>query len=127
MTSEDMSFRSALADAQRPTLICDCEGAEDILLRPDQVESLARSLIIVETHDGLKTKDGVLSGITGRLHERFSPTHEIEVVASRPRNRADLPGDCSVLTNEEAVEAVNEGRPWPQWLFLRPRASIIPA
>jgi hypothetical protein len=39
-----MALRSTLADARRPALICDCEGAEDILLRPDQVEPLARSM-----------------------------------------------------------------------------------
>ena len=117
------SLRSAMADARRPALICDCEGAEDTLLRPDQVEPLARSLIIVETHDGLATAGGVLRGITDRLHERFLPTHEIEVIASRPRSREELPHGCSVLTDEEAVEALNEGRPWAQWLFLRPRSG----
>jgi hypothetical protein len=27
------------------------------------------------------------------------------------------------LTDEEAMEAMNEGRPWAQWLFLRPKAN----
>lgn len=117
------TLRTSLSNARRPAVICDCEGAEDILLLPDEIEALQHSLIIVETHDGLATASGVLHGITDRLFERFSPTHDIEVIASRPRSRNDLPQDGSVLSDDEAVEAMNEGRPWAQWLFLQPRSS----
>jgi len=117
------NLRASLAEAQAPAVICDCEGTEDALLRPDQIEPLRRSLILVETHDGLKTAGGVLEGITHRLRERFAPTHEIEVIASRQRSRDDLPRNCTALSDEEAAEAMNEGRPWAQWLFLKPRAD----
>jgi hypothetical protein len=117
------TLRSSLMGANRPAVICDCEGAEDALLRPDQIEPLRRSLIVVETHDGLESDGQVLEGISDRLIERFAPTHDTEVIASRPRSRDDLPRDCSVLTDEEAMEAMNEGRPWAQWLFLRPKAN----
>ena len=118
------TLRSSLGEARRPAVICDCEGAEDILLCPDQVEPLRRSLILVETHDGLATAGGILEGITDRLHERFAPTHDIEVIVSRPRSRDDLPPDWSpALADDDAMEAMNEGRPWAQWLFLRPSAN----
>jgi hypothetical protein len=118
------ALRDSLAEARLPAVICDCEGAEDTLLRPDQIEPLRRSLIVVETHDGLSTAGGMLEGITDRLHERFAPTHHIELIASRPRSRDDLPRACSsALTDDDAAEAMNEGRPWAQWLFLRPKAN----
>jgi len=119
------SLRSSLAGARRPALICDCEGAEVKLLCPDQIESLRRAFILVETHDGLATDTGVLEGITRRLRERFAPTHHVEVIASRARGRDQLPPDCAALTDEEAAEAMNEGRTWAQWLFLKP--ALAPA
>jgi hypothetical protein len=117
------SLGDALAGSRRPALICDCEGAEDRLLRPDRIESLRRALIVVETHDGLETDDGVLDGITRRLHERFATTHDIQVIASRARCRDELPRDCAALSDAEAAEAMDEGRPWAQWLFLRPKGT----
>jgi Met-10+ like-protein len=115
------SLDDSLAGSRRPAVICDCEGAEDRLLRPDRVEPLRRAFIVVETHDGLETSDGVLEGITRRLHERFAATHDIEVIASRARSRAELTGDCAALSDAEAAEAMDEGRPWAQWLFLEPK------
>jgi hypothetical protein len=120
------SLHEALANASRPAVICDCEGAEDALLRPDEIESLRRALILVETHDGLETASGALEGICDRLHERFSSTHDLQIITSRVRNRAELALECEALTNEEAAEAMDEGRDRAQWLFLRPRANFCP-
>lgn len=117
------SLADSMVGADRPAVICDCEGAEDQLLDPTRIEPLRRAWILVETHDGLETGDGVLAGITSRLHERFAATHEIDVIASRGRHRDELPPGCDSLTDPEAAEAMDEGRPWAQWLFLRPRAS----
>ncbi len=66
------------------------------------------------------TDAGILEGITDRLRERFEPTHIVEVIASRERSREDLPAE-SRLSTEEAIEAMDEGRPWAQWLFMTPR------
>jgi hypothetical protein len=115
------SLGDSLEGAIRPAVICDCEGAEDGLLHPDRIGALRRAFIVVETHDGLETDQGVLDGITRRLHERFVATHDIEVIHSRPRIREELPGDCSALSDAEAAEAMDEGRPWAQWLFLEPK------
>jgi hypothetical protein len=115
------SLAKALEGSRRPAVICDCEGAEDLLLCPDRIEPLRRAYILVETHDGLETEAGILEGITDRLRERFGPTHTIEVIASRDRTRDDLPPG-SDLSPEEAVEAMDEGRPWAQWLFMSPKA-----
>jgi hypothetical protein len=122
-TCDVQSLAIALEPAARPAVICDCEGAEDQLLNPDQVEPLKRSLILVETHDGLE-QDGIpLSGIVDRLVARFEPTHAIETIASRPRTLADLPPGAS-LDPEDALEAMCEGRPRADWLFLTPRSPV---
>src|SRR5262249_51854907 len=110
----------ALSGAKRPAVICDCEGAEIRLLDPDRIDSLRRALILVETHDGLQTREGVLEGITTGLQKRFAHTHDSEVIASRARQRQDLPGEYAGLDDTDADEVMNEGRPWAQWLFLRP-------
>ena len=51
------ALETALDGAERPAIICDCEGAEDLLLDPVRVPSLRRALILVETHEGMV--DGV--------------------------------------------------------------------
>jgi hypothetical protein len=117
------SLSQALEGSRLPAVICDCEGAEDILLRPDKIEPLRRAFVLVETHDGLTTDAGVLEGIVDRLNERFSPTHQVEVINSRGRKSDDLPAG-NRLSTEEAAEAMDEGRPWAQWVFMRPRSSV---
>jgi hypothetical protein len=115
------SLGSALTNSRRPAVICDCEGAEDTLLDPDRIAALRHALILVETHDGLETDGQVLEGITWRLQERFEPTHDIEIIVSGPRSREELPENCATLTDDEAAQAMDEGRPWAQWLFLEPK------
>ncbi len=110
---------TALAGARQPAVICDCEGAEDVLLRPDRVKSLRHALLLVETHEGM------VDGVTRRLRERFFLTHQIEVIDSRPRSGDDLPSGCT-LSSAEADQAMDEYRRWAQWYFMRPKASQAP-
>jgi hypothetical protein len=112
----------AMEGARQPAVVCDCEGAEDSLLDPARIEALRRAFVLVETHDGLWTDAGALEGITDRLRDRFQPTHEVEVIPSRDRNKDDLPKGIH-LAPDEAAEAMNEGRPWAKWMFLTPRPS----
>ncbi len=119
-TCDTETLREALEGAHLPAVICDCEGAEDGLLRPDRVESLRRALIVVETHDGMETGDGVLEGVSRRIQERFASSHHVEVIDSRNRTREDLPPGYD-LPSDEAAEAMNEGRPRAQWLFMTPK------
>jgi len=117
------SLGDALKGANRPAVICDCEGAETRLLDPDRIDQLRRALILVETHDGMETNGAVLEGITSGLQSRFAATHQIEVIASRARRREDLPRDAIALTDADAEAAMDEGRPWGQWLFLQPKSA----
>lgn len=118
------SLRSSLEGARRLAVICDCEGAEDELLCPDRIEALRQAIVLVETHDGLEVDGRVLEGITRRLRDRFGPTHDVEIIASRQRGRHELPPDCAMLSDDEAAEVMDEGRPWAQWLLLTPRSGI---
>jgi hypothetical protein len=117
---EPESLAEALDGARRSAVVCDCEGAEDHLLCPDRVEPLRRSFVLVETHDGLVTETGTLEGITDRLCARFERTHEVQIIVNRVRCDDDLPSGVP-LSRAEADEAMDEGRPWAQWLFLAPR------
>lgn len=105
---------STLAGAERPAIICDCEGAEDLLLDPTLVPGLRHALILVEIHEMM------VEGVERHLRERFRPTHDIEVIRSRPRTRGDLPGAVD-LTEDEAALAMDEHRRWAEWMFLRPK------
>jgi hypothetical protein len=118
------SLERALDGVRRPAVICDCEGAEDSLLRPDRVGALRRALVLVETHDGMETEAGALEGITRRLRERFAPTHDVELIGSRARTHDDLPPGCR-LSSDEAEEALTENRSRAQWLFMSPRAVSL--
>jgi hypothetical protein len=106
----------SLAGAERPAVICDCEGAEDRLLDPDLVPELRQALILVETHEGM------FAGINDRLRERFAPTHLIEAIPSQPRNVEDLPADAH-LAPAEAEAALSENRAWAEWFFLVPKTD----
>ena len=106
------TLQAALEGAERPALICDCEGAEDVLLDPLCVPNLRGALILVETHEGM------VDGVERHLQDRFAPTHDIEVIRSRPRTRDDLPAGCD-LTEAEAAAAMDEHRRKAEWMFMR--------
>jgi hypothetical protein len=106
---------AALAGARRPAVICDCEGGEDHLLRPDRVAPLTRALILVEIHEG------ALGDVGRRIAERFADTHEIEVIDSRTRSCEDLPAGYADLPPAEAAEALYENRQFARWFHMTPR------
>jgi hypothetical protein len=66
------NLREALQGSTRPVVICDCEGFEDDLLRPNAVPGLERATILVELHDHLRER------VSERIRRRFEPTHCIE-------------------------------------------------
>lgn len=108
------SLQEALEGSARPVVLCDCEGAEDLLLDPDRVPGLRGAMVLVETHDAM------VAGVTDRLRERFAATHDVRLVCSKPRKPADLPEVCRDLTTEEAFEAMDEYRRHATWLFMTP-------
>jgi hypothetical protein len=95
-------------------VICDCEGFEDQLLRPDQAPQLLRTTVLVECHECKNF------GVDVRVHERFERSHDIAVIQSKPRTAADLPLGVS-LSEEEAAEALNERQVPMKWYYMTPR------
>ncbi|MBL8746280.1 MAG: hypothetical protein JNK58_07995 [Phycisphaerae bacterium] len=115
-TCDPALLKQALDGPKRPLVICDCEGYEDVLLRPDEIPALKRAVILVETHDPF------CPGVSGRLRERFGPTHTIEDFRGRPRVASDLPEGVG-LTGEDAMLAMEEDRSFqPLWFLMIPKA-----
>jgi predicted O-methyltransferase YrrM len=101
-------------------VICDCEGYERELLRPDLVPWLARATLLVELHDAL------MPGTREALLERFAPTHRIEVIGETPRDASRYRA-LDGMAPSEATEALDEyrrdrlGRPLSmQWAIMTP-------
>jgi hypothetical protein len=85
-------------------VICDCEGCEYDLLRPDLVPALSRCDLIVELHDFLDPR------ITPTIQQRFAKSHTIELIPAVARRAQDYP-QASCLPPSERAIAVDEIRP----------------
>ena len=100
-------------------IICDCEGFETELLRPDLVPAMAQADILVELHDHVKP------GITPLLVSRFGATHQITLIKAVERDPADYPL-LRFSDGERRRLAVSEFRPLgQQWAFLRPCSTNV--
>ena len=115
------NLQSALASAERPLVVCDVEGYEDVLLFPEKIPALARAHLLVEMHDFC------CPGITERITARFAPTHRIERIWQEPRARDDFPFSSlgtKLLPSRYLDWAVNEWRPERMsWLWMEPKAE----
>lgn len=110
-------LKSALEGPKKPLVICDCEGYEDVLLRPDEIPALKRAVILVETHDPF------CPGVSGRVRERFAATHTIDEFRGRPRVAGDLPAGVP-LEGADAMLAMEEDRSFqPLWFLMTPKAA----
>ena len=97
-------------------VLADVEGYETILLEPSRVPDLCRAAIIVEFHEW------IVPGATTLVLDRFTATHHIKMIDSRPRDAFGR-GHLTHLTAEEACSAVQE-RPYSQqWAVMRPLHS----
>ena len=105
-----------LAEAQRPFIFMDCEGAEMELLDPEIAPSLKRTRILVELHDFANR------AITPILQSRFEQTHDLEIIGEGPRdpNRAPM---LARLPSMDRWIAVCENRPEQMfWLNAVPKS-----
>jgi hypothetical protein len=96
------------------SLLLDCEGCELELLRPDLVPALRRWPIIVELHDFVDPS------ITATIVERFSPTHDVEIVPGTGRDPATVP-ELAALDPRVGAAVLSEFRPAAmRWGVLTP-------
>ena len=114
-------LRAALGYSDRALVICDVEGDEEKLLDPASVPALARTQLLVETHDF------VSRGVTKRLIERFTLTHKVRCIWQEARNQKEMPYRTLVtalLPRRYLNWAVSEWRPEKMsWLWMEPRTS----
>jgi hypothetical protein len=96
-------------------VLSDCEGYEDELLARQPAEAFAGVTALIEVHDH------IVPGVSGRLRERFGPTHRIEVVGSATRDEAAF--DLGFLPPDQRRLAVSEIRPPQEWMLLTPVAQ----
>jgi predicted O-methyltransferase YrrM len=105
----------------RTLVLADIEGAEMLMLDPVKAPNLSRTDMLVETHDVLQP------GCTDSLIQRFSESHLIERISTRPRALADFPRHLIPRWAETMpallVELMSERRKGEQeWLFLTAKA-----
>lgn len=98
---------------KEPALVmCDCEGCELELLRPDLVPGLVRCDLLVELHDFIQ------AGIGQAVLQRFAASHHIVTAESGPRDPSVYPAldGLSFLDRRFAVSEFH----WTkiQWAFL---------
>jgi hypothetical protein len=108
-------------DRGRVLVFIDAEGFEDDILRPDLYPALAGFNLLVETHPGIR------KGVTERLIERFTATHDIKRIDPGVE-KADMPVQLSTRSHLDMMLACWEWRAGPTpWLIMRPKASASAA
>lgn len=108
------STQLAAFNGQRTFVLCDCEGCERDLLRPDVVPMLRTATMLVELHPLLQ------SDITDILRARFATSHDITIIASCARDPREW-RELDALSTDQAALLLSEG-----WLPGGPRAGPRP-
>jgi SAM-dependent methyltransferase len=101
-SAEDL--KGLLSQAKRPFLFLDCEGAELELLCDNPDPQMNAADILVECHDSIDPT------ITARLYQRFSDTHNIQLVKEQSRDFDRFPF-LQTLGGLQRALAVCEFRP----------------
>lgn len=100
----------------RVLILCDCEGCELDLLRPDRHPLLRKATLIVELHNWEEPAS------TDQMLSRFSRSHDTEVIVMEHRD----PARYSELAGMSEMEAglVLWERDEGSWAVLRPRIDL---
>jgi hypothetical protein len=102
-------------------IVCDCEGAEAMLLDPEQAPGLTQCDVLVELHDFLDPNLSRL--VTGR----FAATHDVALLPNAPRDPSAFPALLE-LSHVDRFIGTMEGRPGPTpWAFMvcrDPRGAV---
>ena len=113
------SLMSSSSAGGRTLIICDCEGAEDVLMDPEVLRGLAPYDLIIECHEMFAP------GVTQRIRDRFALTHDIDEVETRLRSIEDVPLEILDILPRgkgEIVRAIEEPRQYRMtWLFISAR------
>lgn len=74
------NYRSFLQTPNKPFIFMDCEGAEEDILDLEKIPELAKTTVMVESHDCNRP------GLTNKLIDRFSATHDIIKISQGNKN-----------------------------------------
>jgi hypothetical protein len=97
-------------------LLCDCEGAEKVLLDPVRVPTMRRWRVLVELHDFIDPT------ISAAVLSRFEASHTVELIHSRDQT-VNPPAELGFLSERQRRMTISENRPGPmRWAHLHPRA-----
>lgn len=101
-------------------ILCDIDGAENVIFQPENAGFLKDCQILVETHDGY------IEGVTQRLLNIFHNTHNARVIDSNcDYKNKSLNYTTSAFCETNRVlrgRFFEEGRPFPQkWVYFTPR------
>jgi hypothetical protein len=115
----DQEKLKSLDLGERALIFCDCEGYESELFDAQLARSLSRHDFLIEAHDFVE------KGLTKRLLDELSTTHECDVIESS--NDDFKPYNCKFKEIEEFNYEMKrwilaEHRPQTmQWIFARAR------
>jgi hypothetical protein len=102
----------------RTLVLCDCEGCELQLLRPDLAPRLRCSDVLVELHPHVD------ASISKEIPARFAATHSSTLMQSEPRDLAAFPVLHGYGPHRQKV-AVSEFREGiGQWIFFASKAPV---
>lgn len=122
-TCEIDLLNEAMQQSPRPYVICDVEGYEDQLLRPEHLANARRATFLVEVHEFTK------SSLRQELLDRFEPTHDCELIWPRQRLADEYPFQNSITRNLPqafVTGPMNEFRPKELcWMIMRPRTGNV--
>lgn len=121
LTNVEFSFQCShdyleevLSKADKPFILMDCEGAEDVVLDPIKIPSLAKTTIIVELHDC------ILDGITERMINKFNDTHNLDGISQGTRDLHIEP--LTSISDLDKLIIYNENRPCTMtWAVMTPK------
>lgn len=101
----------------RTAILCDTEGAEEVLLDPAAAPGLLAADVLVEVHEGMKV------GRVDLLTRRFAPTHEVVRIERRLED-GGLPDWADGLGDLDRLLLLWERRSTPTpWLWMRRRVT----
>ena len=106
-----------LSGAGPRLIVCDVDGAEVDLLKPDQLPGLLAADLLVEVHDAIRP------GASQCITERFAASHHVRFIPQRPKGLDDLPANIR-LEPDLALASMDEFRgSGNDWLWMKHRAA----
>ena len=107
-------YRLFLTAPKNPFIFMDCEGAEEDILDLEKIPELMKTSVMVESHDCNRP------GLTAKLVERFSATHDVKEI--RQGNKNPYMPIIDDLDDYDKMLLCVEARPSTMtWLYMKPK------